>query len=376
MIEREMEDLIAAHPEEFFPRHVFALKGRQGTFAGVGRFDLLFEDRFENNILMELKAVPAKLEAAEQLVKYRLALEEKGERNVIMWLVAPVVPRHIAEFLDRFGIEHSEIHEAQFRQIASRHDYRFASEAPASKEQAAAPAMEKNANSTNRESAFNEAMLEIYARAKTECHYNASRFFQMIGERGGLGTARYLLHASNLSDGFTALWECKRLDLTVEAYVLKPEWRGLFTQDEIDIARKRLEDLGYKVQVDVDAFSDPTPIATTEKFIAALQTLDISEPELAMLRAQYRAPGHAVSAGQVAKELHYDSYRTVNGQYGALAHRVANALHHRPGPFVDGKAHWWRTLSYWNDDAQAGEGQDQWIMRPELAQALKDLNWV
>jgi hypothetical protein len=88
-------------------------------------------------------------------------------------------------------------------------------------------------------------MIEIYQRAKTECKYNATRFFQMVVEKGGFQTARYLLHAPGLSDGFTALCLCKRLDLTVEAYVLKPEWRGLFTEDEIRIASKRLAELGY-----------------------------------------------------------------------------------------------------------------------------------
>ena len=374
MIEREMEDLIAAHAEEFFPRRVLVLKARQGTLAGVGRYDLLFEDQFENRILMELKAVAAKLEAAEQLVRYKQALEDKGERNVIMWLVAPVVPKPIADFLDRFGVEYTEIHEAEFRQVASRHDYRFASEVPTPKDQVAVPVPSKGLDS-NRESAFHEAMLEIYGRAKTECHYNASRFLKMVGERGGLDTARYLLHTPSLSDGFTALWECKRLDLTVEAYVLKPEWQGLFTQDELAIARKRLSDLGYKGEV--DPYSDPTPIATAEQFKEALPRVRISETELAMLRAQYNAPSHSISAVQLAKELHYVSYANVNAQYGALAHRVAEALHYRPGPFPDGNPHWWHTLSYWNDNApQAEESQDQWIMRPELAQALRELKWV
>ena len=195
----------------------------------------------------------------------------------------------------------------------------------------------------------------------------------MVGERGGLETARYLLHAG-LSDGFTALWNCNRLDLTVEAYVLKPEWQGLFTQDELAIARKRLAEVGYKG--DVDAYSDPTPIATAEQFNAALLTLRISEAEMAMLRAQYRATNHTISAAQLAKELRYDSYATVNARYGALAHRLAVALHYQPGPFTDGKPHWWYTLSYWNDSPQAEEGQDQWIMRPELAQALQELKWV
>lgn len=96
----------------------------------------------------------------------------------------------------------------------------------------------------DQEGAFHEAMLAIYDRARTECKYNATRFLQMVGERGGLETARYLLHAPGLSDGFTALYLCNRLDLTVEASVVKPEWQPLFTEEEIAIARKRLRDLG------------------------------------------------------------------------------------------------------------------------------------
>lgn len=245
MIEREMEDLIAAHAEDFFPRRVLALKGRQGIFAGIGRFDLLFEDQFKNNLLMELKAVPAKLDVAEQLVKYKQALEERGEKNVIMWLVAPIIPRHVADFLDRFGVEHTEIHEAEFRQVASRYDYSFVSESAPSRIDVAAPPSPIKAAPQNREAGFDEAMLSIYERAKADCKYNAARFLQMVGDRGGLQTAKYLLHAPGLSDGFTALWECKRLDLTVEALVLKPEWRGLFTDQELEIAAKRLSDLGY-----------------------------------------------------------------------------------------------------------------------------------
>jgi hypothetical protein len=118
ILERQMEDLIAASPEEFFPGHGFALRGRQKSFAGVGRFDLLFTDRYETNILMELKAVTARYENATQLAKYKDALEAQGERNILMWLVAPDIPKAVREFLDRVGIEYSEIHEAQFRRIA------------------------------------------------------------------------------------------------------------------------------------------------------------------------------------------------------------------------------------------------------------------
>ncbi len=122
MTEREMEDLVAAYPEEFFPRKTMKLRGRQGSFAGVGRFDLLFEDEHHTNVLMELKAVPAKYDHASQLAKYRAALERSGERNVLMWLVAPLIPKPVRDFLDQIGIEYTEIHEAEYKAVAQRHD--------------------------------------------------------------------------------------------------------------------------------------------------------------------------------------------------------------------------------------------------------------
>jgi hypothetical protein len=98
---------------------------------------------------------------------------------------------------------------------------------------------------TELQSGFNEAMLNIYRRAKSEAGYNATRFLGMVVERGGLETARYLLHAPTVSEGYTALWERQRLDLTVEAMILRPEWQGLFSDSERRIAVERLRDYGY-----------------------------------------------------------------------------------------------------------------------------------
>jgi hypothetical protein len=137
MIERDMEDLIAAYPSDFFSNHKLILKGRQQSFSGVGRFDLLFEDQFQTNILMELKARPAKYEDATQVAKYKEELERRGTTNILMWLVAPHLPHSVREFLDRIGIEYSEIHEATFRRIAAIHGAVIRSEVP---QQIAVPA--------------------------------------------------------------------------------------------------------------------------------------------------------------------------------------------------------------------------------------------
>jgi hypothetical protein len=88
----------------------------------VGRFDLLFQDEFQTNILMELKARPAKYEDANQLARYHDELVRRGEKNVLMWLVAPQIPNSVKEFLDRFGIEYSEIHINEFIRVAQRHN--------------------------------------------------------------------------------------------------------------------------------------------------------------------------------------------------------------------------------------------------------------
>lgn len=104
------------------------------------------------------------------------------------------------------------------------------------------------------EAEFHGAMLDIYRRAKSEADYNATRFIGMVSDRGGLETARYLLHATTVSDGYTALWERGRLDLTVEAVILASKWKPLFSKTEREIAIKRLREYEFGGALpDVDA---------------------------------------------------------------------------------------------------------------------------
>jgi len=88
-------------------------------------------------------------------------------------------------------------------------------------------------------------MLEVYEQAKRELGYNATRFKQMVAELGGVATARRLVRASTPSEGFSTLWEHRRLDLTVESHMLRPEFSELFTEEERDLALRRLEAFGW-----------------------------------------------------------------------------------------------------------------------------------
>src|SRR5687768_4004506 len=92
------------------------------------------------------------------------------------------------------------------------------------------------------EKQFDKAMLEIYLRAKREAKYNASIFFRMLNEQGGLRTAKYLINLEPPSDGYTKLHLKGRLELTVEAVVIdNPQWHPLFTPDELEKAHRRLK---------------------------------------------------------------------------------------------------------------------------------------
>ena len=93
---------------------------------------------------------------------------------------------------------------------------------------------------------FDREMERIYQRAHAEAKYNARRFLKMLDDHRGLETARILLHSSKVSDGYTALWERGRLDLTVEAVIHDdPKWHPLFTSEELAICTKRLKDYRY-----------------------------------------------------------------------------------------------------------------------------------
>lgn len=93
---------------------------------------------------------------------------------------------------------------------------------------------------------FEKAMHGIDTRAKLEAGYTAKIYHDMLFRHGGLGTAKQLINAPQVSDGYTALYERQRLDLTVEAVVVEnPQWHELFTAEELTRARKRLRDYEY-----------------------------------------------------------------------------------------------------------------------------------
>ncbi|MEN4013976.1 MAG: hypothetical protein ROW48_18245 [Bellilinea sp.] len=75
--------------------------------------------------------------------------------------------------------------------------------------------------------------------------YIATYFIQMLEEHGGLETAKRLLAVSEPQTGLYKLWELHLLNESMEAVVLQERFQSLFTQTEINEARRRLDELGY-----------------------------------------------------------------------------------------------------------------------------------
>ncbi len=88
---------------------------------------------------------------------------------------------------------------------------------------------------------FHQAMLDTYKISVEECNYRPKAFLGMVVELGGVETAKRLLATNVIQSGLYELFECGRLDLTVENIVLKDEFRELFTPAELTEAKRRID---------------------------------------------------------------------------------------------------------------------------------------
>jgi len=93
---------------------------------------------------------------------------------------------------------------------------------------------------------FHLEMRNVFLLALEKCKYRATYFLQLVEKEGGFEAARILLAKNGIQYGFTELWKCGCLHLSVEALVLREPWSILFTKEELLKAEKRLKDLGYK----------------------------------------------------------------------------------------------------------------------------------
>lgn len=110
MLEKDIENLIAKYPEEFFPNKTLKLQGQQ-IKLGSYFADIIFEDKNKDLAVVEVKRGILSREAIGQIMDYYGVLrEENPSKNIKLILAANVIPKERTMFLaEKLGIDFLEI---------------------------------------------------------------------------------------------------------------------------------------------------------------------------------------------------------------------------------------------------------------------------
>lgn len=125
MLEKDIENLIAIHPDEFFPNSGFKLIGQQ-VKLGKCYADIIFEDKHNRKIIVEVKRGILSRDASGQVMEYYgLLKSESPEDFVELILCANIIPPERRKFLENVGIECKELGINFINQLAQKVGYNF-----------------------------------------------------------------------------------------------------------------------------------------------------------------------------------------------------------------------------------------------------------
>lgn len=100
-------------------------------------------------------------------------------------------------------------------------------------------------NATRIEKQLEQEFLEASRICQDMYGYNPTRFLQMLNAKGAVETAKQLVMDSKYHGGLTKLWKLKRLDLAVEAIIIREPYCKLFSDEILVKAKEKLNELGY-----------------------------------------------------------------------------------------------------------------------------------
>ena len=125
MKEKDIENLIALYPAEFFPKANFKLQGQQ-VKLGSCYADILFADQYERQIIIEVKRGILSRDAAGQIMEYYGLLKmTKPDAIVELIVCANTIPHERKLFLENVGIECKELGLSLIQKVAAKYNYTF-----------------------------------------------------------------------------------------------------------------------------------------------------------------------------------------------------------------------------------------------------------
>jgi hypothetical protein len=125
MLEKDIENLIAKYPDEFFPSSRLKLIGQQ-VRLGKCFADIIFEDKYNRKIIIEVKRGILSRDASGQVMEYYGLLKNEEPDSIIeLILCANIIPAERRIFLETIGIECKELGINKLNEIASKYNYKY-----------------------------------------------------------------------------------------------------------------------------------------------------------------------------------------------------------------------------------------------------------
>jgi hypothetical protein len=134
------------------------------------------------------------------------------------------------------------------------------------------------------------------------------------------------------------------------------------------------------MEIPYDPFNlkDSHSVDDYKRALLACRPLLSGRKYLEMLKANYFAPEHTITAGQMATAVGYANWSSANVQYGKFAGAIAQKLGHVSGQ-LEGVAGAVTPdvaiLVSFHDGATTGE-EVHWRLLPAVVQALEEMRWV
>ncbi len=102
-------------------------------------------------------------------------------------------------------------------------------------------------NDDERERRFEAAFHAAWEAWWTEVNYRWKRYKWMVRTYTAVGTVKRQVVKPGVWPGFQKLADAGRLNLTMEALVIQPDFAPLFNEREQAAARQRLKDHGFSI---------------------------------------------------------------------------------------------------------------------------------
>mgnify|MGYP001370442623 CR=1 FL=1 len=120
--ERIFEDILVKYPELIEDKLKFV--GRQVNHFGK-RIDILFEDRFNEKLIIELKKDNLDRNALSQVMEYEGYILSEKDPSARVMLIANRIPLNLKKAMNHHGIEYKEITNKQILEFLEKNDHQL-----------------------------------------------------------------------------------------------------------------------------------------------------------------------------------------------------------------------------------------------------------